>query len=225
LSPTVAMEPMFITAAITASKKCHVCCYNIPSAFVNTDVNEDMLMVLKGETAEMMVNIAPQIFRRYITVDKAGTKVLYVKLQKALYGLMRASLFFYKNLRKELENFGFMINLYDPSMANKDGVNKEQLMVIWNLDDLMASCNDNFKFTKLLCYLAKLYGPKLTMDMEQKHDYLGVDVEFQEDKRLRVMMVKYPANVIDSFTEQIVGNAATPGAERVVDIWNKRQGL
>jgi hypothetical protein len=32
-----------------------------------------------------------------VTVDKKGTLILYVKLQKALYGLMRASLLFYRN--------------------------------------------------------------------------------------------------------------------------------
>ncbi len=56
--------------------------------FVNTGVDEDVLMVLKEEVAEMMVHIAPQIYRKHITVNKKGTPVLYVKLQKALYRLM-----------------------------------------------------------------------------------------------------------------------------------------
>ncbi len=36
-------------------------CYNLPSAFVNADVDENVLMVLKGELAEMMVHIMPEI--------------------------------------------------------------------------------------------------------------------------------------------------------------------
>ena len=43
-------------------------------------------------------------------VKKKGTPVLYVKLQKALYGLMRASLLFYQKLQKELEAYGFVVN-------------------------------------------------------------------------------------------------------------------
>jgi hypothetical protein len=39
-------------------------------AFVNTDVNKDVLMVLKGELAAMIEQIAPQIYRKYITLDK-----------------------------------------------------------------------------------------------------------------------------------------------------------
>jgi hypothetical protein len=58
-------------------------------------MNKDILMVLKGEPAEMMVQIAPQVYRKYIMVDKKGMHILYVKLQKALYSLRRASLLFY----------------------------------------------------------------------------------------------------------------------------------
>ena len=88
--PTVSTESMFITSAISASKKRYVRCYNVPSAFVNTDVDENMLMVLKGEMVEMMVHITLQIYRKHITANKKSTPVLYVKLQKALYGMQQA---------------------------------------------------------------------------------------------------------------------------------------
>jgi hypothetical protein len=94
----VLTESTFITGAIVASERRKVRCYDVPSAFVNTDVDKDVLMVLKGELAEMMIQIAPQVYRKYVTVDKKWTKLLYVKLQKALYGLMRASLLFYRKL-------------------------------------------------------------------------------------------------------------------------------
>jgi hypothetical protein len=67
-------------------------CYDVPSAFVNTDMEKDMLMVLKGELVEMMVQIVPQIYQKYITMDKSGTKILYVKPQKALYGLSKSTI-------------------------------------------------------------------------------------------------------------------------------------
>lgn len=56
---------------------------------MNTDVDEEVIMVLKGDLAEMMIQVAPEVYRKYVAVDKKGTKILYVKLQKALYGLMR----------------------------------------------------------------------------------------------------------------------------------------
>ncbi len=68
-SPTVLTGPTFITGAIAVSECRKVRCYDVPSAFVNTDVDEDVLMVLKGELAEMMMQIAPQVYRKYVTVD------------------------------------------------------------------------------------------------------------------------------------------------------------
>ena len=52
--------------------------------FLNTDVDENVLLVLNGELAKMMVHIAPQIYHMHIAVDKRGSLVLYVKPQKAL---------------------------------------------------------------------------------------------------------------------------------------------
>jgi hypothetical protein len=60
-SSTVLTESTFITGAIVASKRRKVKCYDVPSAFVNTDVDKDVLMVLKGELAEMIIQIAPQV--------------------------------------------------------------------------------------------------------------------------------------------------------------------
>jgi hypothetical protein len=61
-SPTISTKSMLITSAIAISKKRHVKCYNVPSAFVNIDVDENLLMVMKGKLAEMMVHIVPQIY-------------------------------------------------------------------------------------------------------------------------------------------------------------------
>ena len=128
-------------------------CYDVPSAFVNTEVDEDVIMVLKGDLADMMVQIAPETYRKYITTDRKGARILYVKLQKVLYGLMQASLLFYRKLRKELEAYGFVVNPYDPGVANMTTKDGKQLMVVWHVDDLMVLCKDGFELTKFLCYL------------------------------------------------------------------------
>ncbi len=131
----------------------------MPSTFVNTNIDEEVIMVLKGELAEMMIQITPEVYRKYVSVDRKGTKIPYVKLQKALYGLMQASLLFYWKLRKELEAYGFEIIPYDPCIVNKMIEAGKQLMVIWHVEDLMGSCEDDFELTKFSCYLTKIYGP------------------------------------------------------------------
>jgi hypothetical protein len=80
----------------------------------------------------------------------------------------------------------------------------------------------SFELTKLSCYLAKIYGPKLTMHMGRKHDYLGIDLEFQEDENLGVSMVKYLKGTMEEFPEEIVGKLATPAGKRLFDIQHEK---
>jgi hypothetical protein len=172
----------------------------------------------------MMVHIAPQIYRKYITVDRRETPVLYVKLQKALYGLMRVSLLFYRKLQGELEDDGFFVNPYNLWVANKDVGDGEQLTIVWHMDNLMATCKLDFKSMKMSCYLAKIYGPKIIMRMGRKHDYLAVDLEFCDDGNLRVSMMRYLENVIEEFPELIVGRVAMPTGDRLFDKQDAKEG-
>jgi len=223
VSPTVSTESTFITASIAAHKRRVIQCYDVPSAFVNTDVDEDVIMVLKGDLAEMMMQVAPEVYPKYVAVDKKDMKILYVKLQKALYVLMRASLLFYRKLRNEFEAWGFRINPYDPCVANKMTEGDKQLTVVWHVDDLMTSCEDDFELTKFSCYLAKIHGPKLSMHTGKKHYYLGVDMEFNEDGTLDISMIKYLKNVIDEFPEIIRGRVATPAHEKLFVIRDENE--
>ncbi len=190
---------------------------------MNTDVEEDVLMVLRGELADMMVQIALQIYRKYMIVDRKGAPILYVKLQKMLYGLMQASLLFYRKLRKELEDYGFKVNPYDPCVANKVTECGKQMTVIWHVNNLMGSCKNDFKLTKFSCYLAKIYSPKLSMHTGCKHNYLGVDMEFNDDGTLEASMITYLKNVISKFPEVITGKLATPAADHLFTIRDKKE--
>ncbi len=82
----------------------------------------------------------------------------------------------------------------------------------------MALCVVDFELMKLSCYLTNIYGPKLTMHVGNKYNYLGVDLEFKQDGWLNVSMVNCLKNVIKAFPEQIVGRAATAAGERLFDI-------
>ncbi len=64
-------------------------------------------MVLKGRLAQLMVQVTPNLYMKYISVDRRGTAILYIKMQKAIYGLLRSALLFYKKLVADLESIGF----------------------------------------------------------------------------------------------------------------------
>ncbi len=66
-----------------------------------------------------------------------------------------------------------------------------------------------------LCYLGKIYRTKLSMHTGQKHEYLGMDMEFNKDGTLEVSMITYLKNVIKQFPEEISGRASSPAAEHL----------
>ena len=117
-SPTVANESVFITSVIAAHEKRFVRCYDVSGAFLHTESDENVLIVLRRELAEMMVHIVAQIYQTYVKMDKNGTSILYLRLKKALYGLLRSSLLFYRNLCGELEEYGLEIKPYNSYVGN-----------------------------------------------------------------------------------------------------------
>ena len=76
---------------------------DLPEAFLHADNDEDVLMFMKGKLSELMSQIAPQTYQKYVMIEN-GQKVLYVKIQKALFGMLKSALLFYKKLRAHLES-------------------------------------------------------------------------------------------------------------------------
>jgi hypothetical protein len=93
---------------------------DIPNAFVQTDMEtngERVMMKIKGPLVDMLVNMDHKTYQTFV-VYEGKVKVLYVKVLKALYGMLQSSLLFYKKLKKDLEEIGFIINPYDPCVVN-----------------------------------------------------------------------------------------------------------
>ena len=66
---------------------------------------------------------------------------------------------------------GFETNPYDWCVANKD-INGSQCTIVWHVDDLKVSHKDPAGVTKFILYLAKIYGPKMTVTRGNVHNYL-----------------------------------------------------
>jgi hypothetical protein len=81
---------------------------------------------------DILVQIAPVVYKSYITTDKKGIKQLLVHCQNALNGTTVASLLYYHKFTKSLTSVGFEINPYDPCVANKQDCR-------WNTNDNMLS--------------------------------------------------------------------------------------
>jgi len=58
-SPTVATESVFLTCLISAYERRHNRSYDVPSTFVNTNLDKEVDMVLQGDLAELLIKVAP----------------------------------------------------------------------------------------------------------------------------------------------------------------------
>ena len=137
-------------------KKREIAVLGLPGAFLHADNNQDVIMFMQGRLAKLMHLIAPQTYQKFITVEK-GKKVLYLKVQKALYCLLKSALLFYKKLRGDLESMGCEIYPYDPCVANKM-IDSYQMKIIWHVNDLKILHKDGWEITEVIKWLGKIYG-------------------------------------------------------------------
>ena len=138
-APTVGLDSIFITSTIDidAKESRKVVTIDIPGAFLQADNEDYVVMKMVGTVAELMVKTNPKMYRQYLILEK-GKSVLYLRLQKALYGMMKSTLLLYRKLVSELREMGYVINPYDPYVANKM-INGTQMTIRRHVDDLMIS--------------------------------------------------------------------------------------
>ena len=111
-SPTVALESTFLTGIIDAKEGRDIMTCDVPNACIQAKIptpeeGEDrIIMKITGVLADLMVKIAPDVYGGHIVYEK-GTKVIYVQVLRALYGMLKAALLWYKKFKKDLEGIGF----------------------------------------------------------------------------------------------------------------------
>jgi hypothetical protein len=117
---------------------------DIPNAFVQTDIDDKnhiegqrIIMKIWGPLVNMLVAIEPKVYEDFV-VYEGKDKVLYVKMLKAIYGMLQLSLLNYKKFWKDNESIGFEVNPYDPCVANWI-IKGKQHTVSWHVNDLKSS--------------------------------------------------------------------------------------
>ncbi len=118
VTPTVALKSVFITSTIDAKERRKVMTVDILGAFLYTDKEDYVIMMMVGFFSELMVKTNPTLNQQYVILEK-GRSVLYLRLQKALYGMMKSALLFYRKQVSELQEMGFEINPYIPGVAKR----------------------------------------------------------------------------------------------------------
>jgi len=81
---------------------------DIPNAFIQADLDPIVdgeartIMKITGVLVDLLVRIAPKIYGPFVMIEN-GKQVLYLLLMKALYGMLKAALLWYRKFRGDLE--------------------------------------------------------------------------------------------------------------------------
>jgi hypothetical protein len=236
-SPTVMLESLLLTAVIDAKENRDVCVVDIPRAFVQTPdekVNKEHppdLMKVRGHLVDMLLKIDLQMYAPYIKTEN-GVAVLYMEILRALYGMIKSTLLFYRKLRRDLESIDFKTNPYDICVANKQ-VNGKQLTVAFHVDDLKVSHVDPKVVDKFLEWIKKLYeDPTIRKNVRSRgkiHNYLGMTLDYSIPGKVKLLMKDSIIKMLEDFPYKdqlhLIKPVSTPAAEHLFEVNDKATKL
>ena len=96
-STTVSTDAVMLTAKTDALEGKDVALVDIPGAYMSVVMDDEAHLVFRGTLAEMMVMADPALYRPFVSYE-TGKPVLYIRLQKALYGCLKSALFFFEKI-------------------------------------------------------------------------------------------------------------------------------
>lgn len=176
VSPTVHLESLLMTWTIDAYKGRDAGSVDIAGAFLLSDIVDFVLVKLTGDAVNVMCEGNPS-YSKYVTKER-GKLMLYMKLRKALYGIMQGEILWYETFTTCLKKNGFKLNAYGPCISNKV-INGKQCVIFSHVDDNKISHDDPSVVTKVINMLRYRFG-EVAMTRRKKHTFVGMDVEMKK---------------------------------------------
>jgi Reverse transcriptase (RNA-dependent DNA polymerase) len=231
-SPTVNTESTLLTAVIEAEEERGVATCDIPNAFIQTKVEEKdedgnrTIMKIRGILIDVLCKMDPA-YREHVIVENKQ-KILYVHITKAIYGLLASAMLFYRSFTQDLIGYGFIINPYDPCVANKQ-VEGKQMTVSWHVDDVKVSHINSRHVDDFITWIKQIYGAigDVKTTRGKLHEYLGMKLDYTVKGQVSIDMVDYVNKMINDFqTKYLIGaKVTTPWNENLFKVNESSPGL
>jgi hypothetical protein len=79
---------------------------------------DKIIMKIRGQLVDILLELCPGVYNDY-AIDERKHKIMYVRMLKALYGMLISSILYWKKFRKDIESIGFEVNPYTICVANR----------------------------------------------------------------------------------------------------------
>ena len=218
-SPTVSIEALLLSCMIDAMENRDVATLDIPGAFMQAMIDEELHIKFDEELIDLLCQVDPSL-SQYVTME-GGRRVLYTKLNKALYGTVQASLLFWKKLSSFLiDEHGFERNPYDYCVVNKI-INGKQFTIVWYVDDLKLSHADSSVVDNMIEAVKREFGKDMDVTIRRGkiHDYLGIQFDFTQNGKVIMTMDDYIQELIKEVPDDLFkGTAASPAGNHLFNV-------
>jgi len=193
----------------------NVATVDIPGAFLQVDMDNEVHMQLEGKMAELVVQLDRALYTKYLT-EENGKLVIYVQLKKALYGTLKAPLLFWKHLSAKLIGWGFAANPYDSCVVN----NGAQCTILWHVDDLKISHVNPDVVTEVIKLLEAEYGKGAPLSIKRSkiHNYLGMTLDYSMPGKVKFLMLDYIDNMLAELPDDMLGESPTPAPTHLFEV-------
>ena len=166
-----------------------------------------VIIRMHGVLIDILLEIAPEVYKPFIHINKKGVKQLLLQCHNVIYGTMLASLLYYKKFVKSLLSIGFEINPYDPCIANKM-INGKQMTICFHVDDCKLSHHDYKAVNDFIEWLHQEYesifedgSSKMTVSQGKIHTYLGMILDYSTPGQVKISMFDYIKEILTAFNK------------------------
>ena len=211
-SPTVSQDALLISAIVDAAQGRDVATTDIQGAYLNARMKDEVIMKITGPEVDLFCKIDPTL-EAFVTYEN-GKKVLYVQLDKALYGCVQSALLWYELYSETLKDMGFILNPYDLCVANAE-IDGKQCTICWYVDDNKISHIDPKVVDKVIEKIESKFGT-MSKTRGSNHEFLGMDMRFRKGK-VTIGMKKHILKAIADFEDDIIRSAASPAKSKLFE--------
>ena len=104
-SPTLSQDAFFLTSVVDAIEERDKAITDVKGAYLNARMKGEVLMKITGKEVDLFCELDPTL-EQFVTTEKSK-RLLYVQLDKALYGCVQFALLWYKLYATTLKDMGF----------------------------------------------------------------------------------------------------------------------
>ena len=169
-------------------------------------------MRFSGETVDILCEVNPS-YANYVVLDH-GKKTLFLRLKKALYGCVKSAMLWYELFVSVLLDLGFTLNPYDSCVANCL-IGGKQCTIGWYVDDMKVSHVDSTVVSDIIAQIEARFG-KMTVTRGTQHNFLGMDITFNQNATVTVDMSEYVADTLECSGIDLHGSTAPTPAKRTL---------